>query len=127
MYKFSNRSYFRLRGVRPELVAVASRALAYSTVDFGITEGVRTLARQKTLVASGASRTLKSRHLTGHAIDVVAYVGNKVRWDWPLYELIADAFAQAASELDVDIRWGGSWVNFRDGPHYQLKWKDYPV
>ena len=120
-YRFSERSNSKLEGVDERLIRVATLALQLSPVDFGITEGVRTLERQKELVKAGASRTLRSKHLEGKAIDVVAYVGGKVAWDWPLYEKIAKAFKQAADELDVKIKWGGDWVNFKDGPHFQLE------
>ncbi|WP_350357189.1 M15 family peptidase, partial [Escherichia coli] len=76
-------------------------------VDFGITEGLRTKERQKQLVAEGKSQTMNSRHLTGDAVDVVAWVGSQVSWDWPLYEKIAQAFKQAAAELGTAIEWGG--------------------
>ena len=125
-WKFSRRSYSRMVGVRPELISVATRALWLSPVDFGITEGLRTQARQAQLVASGASQTLRSRHLTGHALDVAAYVGAEVRWDWPLYDTIAKAMKQAAEELGVSIEWGGDWRTLKDGPHYQLPWDRYP-
>lgn len=120
-HTFSEKSNTKLEGVDERLVQVAHLALQLSPVDFGITEGVRTLERQKELVRAGASRTLKSKHLEGKAIDVVAYVGGKVAWDWPLYEKIAKAFKQAAAELDVNIKWGGDWVTFKDGPHFQLE------
>ena len=118
-FRFSKRSLKALEGVHPALVAVAHRALELSPVDFVVTEGLRTLERQKELKAAGASRTLNSRHITGHAIDVAAWVG-EIRWDWPLYAKIADAFKQAASELNVAIVWGGDWKSFRDGPHFEL-------
>ena len=120
-YRFSERSNSKLEGVDERLIRVATLALQLSPVDFGITEGVRTLERQKELVKAGASRTLRSKHLEGKAIDVVAYVCGKVAWDWPLYEKIAKAFKQAADELDIKIKWGGDWVNFKDGPHFQLE------
>ena len=120
-HQFSEKSNSKLYGVDERLVRVAALALQLSPVDFGITEGVRTLERQKELVKAGASRTLKSKHLEGKAIDVVAYVGGKVAWDWPLYEKIAKAFKQAAAELDVNIKWGGDWATFKDGPHFQLE------
>jgi len=125
-WRFSRRSYDRLVGVRPELIAVATRALWLSPVDFGITEGLRTASRQAQLVQAGASQTQRSRHLTGHAIDVVAYVGSEVRWDWPLYDTIANAFKQASADLNVPLEWGGDWRSLRDGPHYQLPWESYP-
>lgn len=125
-WRFSQRSYDRLVGVRPELVAVASRALLLSAVDFGVSEGLRTAARQAQLVQAGASKTQRSRHLTGHAIDVVAYVNGEVRWDWPLYETIAKAMKTAALDLRVPLEWGGDWTSLKDGPHFQLPWERYP-
>jgi peptidoglycan L-alanyl-D-glutamate endopeptidase CwlK len=125
-YRFSERSARNLAGVHPHLIAVAAMALSRSEVDFVITEGVRTQARQAELVASGASRTMRSRHLSGHAIDVAAWVGGGVRWDWPLYERIAAAFEESSVLLDIPIVWGGSWQSFRDGPHFELDRARYP-
>ena len=127
MFRFSQRSYDRLVGVRPELVAVATRALALTAVDFTVLEGLRTVERQRQLVNSGASQTMNSRHLTGHAIDLGAYVGGSVSWDWPLYYKIADAMKQAAADLRVPVEWGGDWSSFKDGPHWQLPWDKYPA
>ncbi|WP_097411346.1 M15 family metallopeptidase, partial [Escherichia coli] len=115
------RSEKNLEGVKPQLVAVVRRALELTEVDFGITEGLRTKERQKQLVAEGKSQTMNSRHLTGDAVDVVAWVGSQVSWDWPLYEKIAQAFKQAAAELGTAIEWGGEWRSLKDGPHFQLK------
>lgn len=120
-HKFSARSMSKLDGVDPRLVQTAVLALQLSPVDFGITEGLRTLERQKQLVKAGASKTLKSKHLEGKAIDVVAYLDGEERWDWPLYEKIAKAFKQAADELGYKITWGGSWATFKDGPHFQIE------
>lgn len=117
----------RLTGVHPDLVRVVKRAAQITTVPFIVTEGLRTIKRQRQLVASGASRTLKSRHLTGHAVDLAALVGGKVRWDWPLYSKLAAAMKQAARELKIPIEWGGDWKSFKDGPHFQLSWAKYPA
>lgn len=150
-YRFSARSKARLGGVHPDLVRVARRALELSSVDFGITEGVRSEDRQKELVKSGASKTMKSRHLTGHAIDVAAYVGHEVRWDFGLYQSIAESFRQAAIEMGVPVVWGACWERLNatadlgsaiaayterkrrdggrpliDGPHFELCRKQYP-
>lgn len=125
-YAFGLRSRMNLRGVHKDLVAVAELALKYSPHDFTITEGLRSKARQKELVAAGASKTMNSRHITGHAIDFAVLVGGKVRWDWQLYPPVADAFKRAASELGVKIIWGGDWVRFRDGPHIELNRVAYP-
>lgn len=125
-FRLSNRSRTRMKGVHPALVAVVERAIARTPVDFMITEGLRTPARQAALVRAGASRTLKSRHLTGHAVDVAALVEGQVRWDWPLYARIAEAFKAAAEELETPIVWGGDWPTLRDGPHFELDRKVFP-
>lgn len=129
--KLSAASQMKLAGVHPYLVRVVRRAAEITTCDFIVTEGKRTVARQKQLVAAGASRTLRSRHLPGKAgfacaVDLAALVGGKVRWDWPLYAKLAAAMKQAAKDLGVPIEWGGDWKSFKDGLHFQLPWSKYP-
>lgn len=126
-FRFSKRSIERMQGVHPDLVKVVKLAITLTEVDFGVTEGLRTVAKQREYFNKGASKTMNSRHLTGHAIDLVAYIGAEVRWDWPLYHKIADAMKQAAKELSVAIVWGGSWKSFPDGPHFELDRKVYPA
>jgi peptidoglycan L-alanyl-D-glutamate endopeptidase CwlK len=126
-FTFSSRSCANLVGVHPDLVAVIARGLSLSEVDFMITEGLRDRARQVQLVNAGASQTMNSRHLTGHAVDVAAWVGGEIRWDWPLYGEIAGAVKLAADELDVPIVWGGDWRSLRDGPHFELSREVYPA
>ena len=116
----------RLKGVHPDLVRVVERAIQTTDVDFTVLEGLRTATRQQQLVKSGASKTMRSRHLTGHAVDLAAVVGGEIRWDWPLYAKIAKAVKQAAADVKVPIEWGGDWRTFKDGPHWQLPWKQYP-
>lgn len=126
MYKLGQRSRLRLKGVHPDLVKVVEHAINLSAVDFTVLEGLRTPERQKLLRDSGASQTLNSRHITGHAVDLCAFVDGEVRWDWPLYHKIAAAMKQAAQELNVAIIWGGDWRRFKDGPHFELDRKKYP-
>ncbi|MES2902696.1 MAG: M15 family metallopeptidase [Pseudomonadota bacterium] len=120
------RSLKRLEGVHPDLVRVVKRAIGCSTIDFTVLEGTRTLARQKQLMAAGATRTMNSRHLTGHAVDIAPLIAGTVRWDWPLYHQLALVMKKAALELEVPIQWGGDWRSFKDGPHWELPWKAYP-
>ena len=126
MFTLGHRSKQRLKGVHPDLVKVVERAIQFTTVDFAVLEGLRTPERQKALVEVGASQTLNSRHLTGHAVDLGAWVADEVRWDWPLYHKIAAAMKEAAKQVDVPIEWGGDWRNFKDGPHFQLPRKTHP-
>lgn len=125
-FRFSQRSLSNLSGVHPDLVRVAHRALELTPIDFIVTEGLRNRTRQQHLIAIGASRTMNSRHLTGHAIDIAALDGRIVSWHWPLYKRISIAFKAAADELGIPIVWGGDWRSFRDGPHYELDRKRYP-
>jgi peptidoglycan L-alanyl-D-glutamate endopeptidase CwlK len=125
-FKLSRRSLERMQGVHPDLVKVVLLAIQLTEVDFGITEGVRTIEKQREYYAKGASKTMNSRHLTGHAVDLAAYIGSEVRWDWPLYHKIADAMKRAANSLNVPIVWGGDWKSFKDGPHFELDRKVYP-
>ncbi len=125
-FRLGKRSISRLKGVHPDLVRVVRRGITLTTVDFTVLEGVRSEERQRILFQSGASQVMNSRHITGHAVDLGAYVDGEVRWDWPLYYQIANAMKMAALEEDVIIQWGGDWQNFKDGPHYELPRKLYP-
>jgi len=108
-FKLSKRSLQKLEGVRPELVKVVESAITITNVDFGVIQGLRTMEEQRELVAKGASQTMKSKHLTGEAVDVMAYVGSRGSWEMSLYDDIADAFKVAAIEQDVQVRWGAAW------------------
>lgn len=120
------RSSARMTGVHADLVRVVYRAATITPIDFIVTEGLRTIDRQNQLKAAGASKTLRSRHLTGHAVDLAAYVDGEVRWDWPLYHKLGAAMKEAARLECVKIEWGGDWRNFKDGPHFQLPFEIYP-
>ena len=124
-YTLSSRSLERMQGLHPDLVQVIKLAISRTPVDFTVLEGMRTKERQRQLVDSGASKTMNSRHLTGHAIDIAPLDNGKVSWDWPLYHKLAPVIKEAAEELDVDLEWGGDWTSFKDGPHWQLSWNSY--
>jgi len=151
-YNLGSTSLSRLQGVHTALVEVVTHAIQITAVDFAVIEGVRTKERQEILVKSGASKTMDSRHLTGHAVDVAAWVGGHHSWDWPLYYKIAEAMRLASVELQTPIRWGGCWdlmmseyadtedavagyvarrkklgkKAFIDGPHFELPREFYP-
>ena len=120
-FKLSQRSLDRMKGVDERLVNVVKRAIEISEVDFIVTEGLRTKERQAELMKAGATRTMNSKHIVGKAVDLAAVVDGQVRWDWPLYSKLATAMKRAAEILNVKIEWGGDWVTFKDGPHFQLK------
>lgn len=151
-FRFSQRSWSNLQGVHEDLVRVMGRALELSHVDFAIIDGLRTKDEQKDLMNNGASLTMDSRHLTGHAVDVAPWIGGRLRWDWPPFYSISEAVQDAAIELNIPIRWGGSWevlnnikipledaviaygnrkraqgrVPFPDGGHFELPRGVYP-
>ncbi len=118
----------RLVGVHPDLVRVLERAARDGAIEWFVTEGVRSMDRQAELAAAGVSRTMRSRHLTGHAVDLAVRGGESgVRWDRPAYEALAVEILAAAQAEGVAIEWGGHWRSFFDGPHFQLPWRDYPA
>ncbi len=120
------RSDQRLQGVNLDLQRVVRRAFTLSKIPFIVTEGLRTPERQAALMKAGASQTMNSRHLTGHAVDLAPVIDGEVRWDWPPFHEIARAMKQAAAACGVAIVWGGDWRTFKDGPHFELDRTVYP-
>lgn len=152
-FSLGQASIKELKGIHPDLATVVKRAIALTAQDFSVHDGMRTIAEQRRLVTSGASQTMDSRHITGHAVDLVPYVNGKLRWEWPPIYVVADAVRVAARELGTPLRWGGAWdVDFTassespedliagyvfrrkrqglrvfiDGPHYELPKAHYP-
>lgn len=123
-YVLGNKSKARLQGVHKDLVAVVQRAIEITNQDFTVLEGLRSPERQKQLYESGKSKTMNSRHLTGHAVDLAPW---PITWDWDHFYPIAEAMKDASQEVGVPIEWGGDWKSFPDGPHFQLPHKDYPA
>ena len=124
---YSQRSLDNLKGVHPHLRRVIDRALQEGPYDFIVIEGRRTEERQRQLVAEGASRTMNSRHLTGHAVDLLPIGPKGAAFDWALYDKLGPAVEEAARKEGVSIVWGGRWTNFRDGPHFELERHAYPA
>lgn len=125
-YALSDVSRRRLVGVHTDLVGVIELAIRLTAQDFRVIEGLRTRERQRHLVDKGASKTMRSRHITGHAVDLAPIVDGQVSWDWQYFYPIAEAMKQAARIKSVPIEWGGDWKTFKDGPHWQLPWSKYP-
>ena len=120
--QFSQRSLNNLKGVDSRLVVVASLALNQSPFDFIVTEGLRTKARQVQLKKQGKTRTLRSRHLTGHSIDIAVLTrAKKVTWEFAYYQQVADKFKEIAAAHGIPIEWGGDWKSFKDGVHFQIR------
>ena len=123
-YKLGTRSLQNLSGVHPDLVAVVKLAITITEQDFTVIEGIRNINRQRELVKAGKSTTMNSRHITGHAVDMVPW---PVDWnDLERFEIMSEAMKQAAEELDIPIVWGGDWKSFYDAPHFELDRKTYP-
>jgi peptidoglycan LD-endopeptidase CwlK len=108
-YKLSRRSLDRLQGVDERLVAVVNHAITVTKTDFGVIQGMRTLEQQKELVAKGASQTMKSKHLDGLAVDLMAYINGRGSWELNLYDDLADAMAEGANAVGCKVRWGAAW------------------
>ena len=109
-FKLSNRSVEKLDGVDERLVAIVKHAIGATKIDFGVICGLRTIEEQKELVAKGASQTMKSKHIDGLAVDLMAYIGSRGSWELNLYDDIADAMAEGARAVDVPCRWGAAWT-----------------
>ena len=132
--EWDDTSIKRIRGVHPDLIRVMTGALQIAPFAFRVIDGVRTIERQRELVRIGASKTMRSRHLTGHAVDIVPLVDldrdGKIETDemfnWPLLRKLAPVVKTEAARLGVAIEWGGDWKSFPDGPHWQLTWAAYP-
>ena len=124
-FKLSKRSLDNLEGVHPALVTVIKRAIQLSPIDFAVIDGLRTIEEQKKLFEAGATKTMNSRHLTGHAVDIAPFVNGRLRWDWPLFHKLAKAVKEAAAEDKIRIVWGGDWKTFPDGPHFELDRRYY--
>jgi hypothetical protein len=125
-FRLSKSSKNCLIGVHADLIKVVLRAEAITTVPFAVIEGMRTLERQRELVEKGASRTMNSRHLTGHAVDIAPLINGKVSWHWPHYRELEPIIKRAAAEMRVQVDWGGDWTSFKDGPHWELRRSVYP-
>ncbi len=152
-FSLGRQSLQELKGVHADLVAVVKRAIELTAQDFSVHDGLRTPEEQQRLIAAGASQTMDSRHLTGHAVDLVPVINGKLRWEWPPIYVIADAVRVASRELGTSLRWGGAWDTdftastaspedlvaqyvarrkkqglraFIDGPHFELPKAKYP-
>lgn len=119
-YSLSKKSLERLEGVDERLVRVVKKAIEITPIDFTVLEGLRTLERQKQLVSEGFSQTLKSKHLTGHAVDLGCLIDGKITWDKEHYLTLSLAVKEAAESLRIGVRWGGNFKSFFDGPHFEL-------
>lgn len=125
-FSFGTKSKERLQGVHPDLVKVLEEAIKESPLDFSITQGLRTKEQQKALFDAGKSQTMNSRHLTGKAVDIAVIRDGEVTWDAKYYQIAADHIKGVAAKLDIPLTWGGDWVSFKDGPHFELNKSKYP-
>lgn len=129
----SSRDLKRLEGVHPDLVRVVTRAAEITDVPFMVVEGLRSRERQAQLLKERKSTTMNSRHLTGHAVDLVPLADTdgdgdiEISWRWQDYFRLAPVIKAVAVELGIALEWGGDWRDFKDGPHWQLPWKLYPT
>ena len=121
MFSFSKASLDKMNGVNSKLVILMKEAIKNSPYDFKITEGLRTVERQKELVKTGKSKTMNSYNLKGQAVDIAVLIDNKITWDFKYYKKVADHIKEVARKLGYVITWGGDWKTFKDGPHFQIE------
>lgn len=121
MFNFSKASLDKMNGVNSKLVILMKEAIKNSPYDFKITEGLRTVERQKELVKTGKSKTMNSYHLKGKAVDIAVLIDNKITWDFKYYKEVANHIKEIARKLGYVITWGGDWKTFKDGPHFQIE------
>ena len=127
---YAQRSQENLENVHPDLVRVLEAAYPQIQLlgyDIIVTEGIRTPTRQQELLKTGRSTTLNSRHLTGHAADLAVVKDGKVTWSYPVYKEVAGVIKATAADLGIAVEWGGDWRSFKDGTHFQLSWRAYPL
>jgi len=127
--QLTERDMERLVGVHTDLVLLVRACAVRPPILFTVLEGLRTEERQAELVASGASQTMNSRHLTGHAVDLAPIdpSTNEITWEWDYYYILEPHIKEMAEALYININWGGDWTSFKDGPHWELNWDDYPA
>ena len=125
MAKFGTRSLKNMKGLHSDLLKVLNEAIKAPPFDFTITDGLRTMAEQKKYVREGKSKTLKSRHLSGKAVDVMCLVNGKGTWKVPVYQVFAKHVLACAKKLGIALVWGGSWSSFPDYVHFELDKKKY--
>lgn len=95
---------------------------------FVVTETMRTYERQQALFAAGASRTMRSNHLIGKAIDVAPVVlyseGRVERIGLSEEEKKLAAWVVLGELCEKwGVGWGGSrrgkWADYEDYPHLE--------
>jgi len=128
MFKLGNASKRKLVGVHPALAFCVTEAIKRTTQDFTVFEGVRTLKKQKEYVKRGVSWTLKSRHLSGNAVDLVVWKNGRPTWDGceSEYKAIEVAMKEVIAEYDLPINWGFDLWG-KDTPHWQMKKNSYDI
>ena len=139
LYQFSGKSLKNLDGVAPSLVQIVHDVMDMQVMDFSVVEGVRTLERQKKLVAEGKSKTMLSKHLVqndgyGHAVDLYPYPIDMGRLNQndprEIFRvgLLAGLMMAAAERRGVKLVNGADWDGdgqtldhtFFDAVHFQI-------
>lgn len=150
MYNLSQRSKDRLKGVHPFIIELLEKGIVNSPYDFGIPEdgGLRTTERQQYLFSIGRTIEVgtrkpvtytdgvikKSNHQAkedgyGHAFDIYIFDNGKADWNIEKLGLVAQHLKIVASNLavqrkewnDIYLSYGGDWKNFKDYPHFEIK------
>lgn len=118
-YKLGNKSKRELVGVNPILAFAVVKAIEITEQDFTVFDGLRTLNEQRKLVNRGYSKTMNSKHLSGNAADLVAWVDGKPSWDEKYYPAIEIAMKTVIKQYNLPIEWGYDKWGW-DMPHWQV-------
>lgn len=93
-----------------------------NNIELLIYETIRNEARQKELVSTGKSQTMKSYHLVGQAFDFVPTSGATTLWNGYGSDNVKQFIAHAKT---LRFEWGGDWKGFVDKCHMQYNFKGY--
>ena len=146
MFTFGRRSKSKLATCHSDLQKVLNLALSRRPIDFGISEGERSLARQKMLFDEGKSkidginRKGKHNYSPSLASDIYIYHPDGDVRARIIYDEVHLAFVMGIiwacgkelkeqGEITHSLRWGGNWdtdgvialdQSFDDLPHIEL-------
>lgn len=136
-FEFSKSSLAELKTVDPRVASIFKAALKVSPIDFGIPKdgGYRTAERQnemyldKDIATNCDGYKVISKHQSGMAVDVYAYVNGKASWE-PHHLAMVAGVILATNQIMIDtglsniqLTWGGTFgsndFNGWDKPHFE--------
>jgi peptidoglycan L-alanyl-D-glutamate endopeptidase CwlK len=138
MYKFSQRSTAKLLTCDIKIQRLFNKIITLQ--DCTIVYGHRSKQEQNALYQIGRTVELDRgivtncdgvKTLSNHnyypspAVDVMPY---PIDWyDIERVTQFAELVLDTASDMRIDLIWGGHWRNFKDYPHYQLRYNKWDI